>query len=316
MAVASAVQFPQYLAMLNMPNSGYRYEEHLDRSASGVTVLDYLVGRYSHSSEDAWGRRIEAGRVFVDGAPVVASMKLSAGAVLAWDRPPWVEPGAPSSFAVLYRDRDVLAVAKPRGLAAMPGGGFLERTLLRRVAALDPAASPLHRLGRATSGVTLFARHTMARRRLTDAWRTGAVERHYVGLVRGRPPWREVRVDEPIGPVPHARLGSVAGLNRDGKHAASRVRLVEHRESTSLVDVTIETGRTHQIRIHLAALGFPLEGDPLYPVGGVPEASTSSLPGDLGYYLHAHAIRFPHPEEARSVSVTCLPPPILRRENL
>ena len=299
-----------------MPNGGYRYEERLDRSASGVTVLDYLVGRYSHSSEDAWEQRIEAGRVSVNGAPVVASMKLSAGAVLVWDRPPWVEPEAPSSFAVLYRDRDVLAVAKPRGLAAMPGGRFLERTLLRRVAALDPAASPLHRLGRATSGVTLFARHTIARRRLTEAWRTGAVERNYVGLVRGKPPWREVRVDEPIGPVPHARLGSVAGLNPDGKHAESRVRLLEHRASTSLVEVTIETGRTHQIRIHLAALGYPLEGDPLYPVGGVPDASTSALPGDLGYSLHAHSIRFPHPEQGRSVSIVCLPPPILRRENL
>ncbi|GMR23187.1 MAG: RluA family pseudouridine synthase [Acidobacteriota bacterium] len=302
--------------MLNMLNGGYRYEERLDRSASGVTVLDYLVGRYSHSSEDAWEQRIEAGRVFVNGAPVVASTKLSAGAVLAWDRPPWVEPEAPSSFAVLYRDGDVLAVAKPRGLAAMPGGGFLERTLLRRVARLDPAAAPLHRLGRATSGITLFSRHTDARRRLTNAWRTGAVERSYVGLVRGKPPWREVRVDEPIGPVPHARLGSVAALSPDGKPAESHVRLVEHRESTSLVEVTIETGRTHQIRIHLAALGYPLEGDALYPVGGVPDASTSSLPGDLGYFLHAHSIRFPHPAQDRSVSVSCLPPPILRRENL
>ena len=275
-------------------------------------MLDYLVSRYAHSSEAAWGRRIEAGRVSVDGAPVGASMTLSAGAVLAWDRPPWVEPEAPSSFAVLYRDRDVLAVAKPRGMAAMPGGGFLERTLLRRVAGLDPAASPLHRLGRATSGVTLFARHTIARRGLTEAWRTGAVERSYVGLVRGRPSWKEVRVDEPIGPVPHARLGSVAGLNPEGKHAASHVGVVEHRESTSLVEVTIETGRTHQIRIHLAALGYPLEGDPLYPVGGVPDVSTSSLPGDLGYFLHAYSIRFPHPTEDRSVRVTCPPPPILR----
>ncbi len=298
-----------------MLNGGYRYEERLDRSASGVTVLDYLVGRYSHSSEDAWGQRIEQGRVLVDGAPVVASTKLSPGAVLAWHRPPWVEPRAPGSFAVLYRDADVLGVAKPGGLAAMPGGGFLERTLLRRVAAFDPAASPLHRLGRGTSGITLFARHKTSRRHLTNAWRTGAVERNYIGLVRGRPPWQEVRVDEPIGPVPHARLGSVAAVNPDGKRAESHVRLVEHRESTSLVEVTIETGRTHQIRIHLAALGYPLEGDPLYPAGGVPDASTRSLPGDLGYFLHAGSIRFPHPARNGSVvTLTCLPPPVLRRE--
>ena len=296
-----------------MLNRGFRYEERLERSASGLTVLDYLVERYPHSSVDTWGRRIEAGRVFVDGASVVASTKLSPGAVLAWHRPPWVEPRAPASFAVLYRDADVLAVAKPRGLAAMPGGGFLERTLLRRVAAYDPAASPLHRLGRGTSGITLFARHKIARRHLADAWQTGAVERNYVGLVNGRPPWQEVTVDAPIGPVPHARLGSVAAVNPDGKHAASHVRLLEHRESTSLVEVTIETGRTHQIRIHLAALGYPLEGDPLYPAGGVPDASTRSLPGDLGYFLHAHCVCFPHPTQDRRVTLTCLPPPVLRR---
>ncbi len=295
-----------------MLNRGFRYEERLDRSASGLTVLDYLVERYPHSSVDAWGQRIEAGRVFVDGSPVEASTKLSPGAVLAWHRPPWVEPRAPAGFAVLYRDADVLAVAKPRGLAAMPGGGFLERTLLRRVAAYDPKASPLHRLGRGTSGITLFARKKIARRHLTDAWQRGAVKRNYVGLVKGRPTWQEVSVDVAIGPVPHARLGSVAAVNPDGKHAESHVRLVEHRDSTSLVEVTIETGRTHQIRIHLAALGYPLEGDPLYPVGGVPDASGSSLPGDLGYFLHAQSIRFPHPAQDRSVRITCLPPPILR----
>lgn len=298
-----------------MLNEGYRYQERLGGSASGMSVLDYLVERYPHSSARAWGERIAEGRVLVDGLAVGPSRRLSPGQVLAWHRPPWVEPAAPGSFAVLYRDTDVLAVAKPRGLAAMPGGGFLERTLLRRVAGYDPSASPLHRLGRGTSGITLFARNRDARRYLTEAWQRGAVERTYLGLVRGRPSWREAFIDEPIGRVPHPHLGSVAGIHPEGKPAKSHVRTVERREATTLVEVAIETGRTHQIRIHLAALGFPLAGDPLYPPGGVPHTSTSALPGELGYCLHATRLRFPHPSSGDIVTVDCQPPLVLRREH-
>lgn len=295
-------------------NDGYRYTERLDRAVAGLTVLGYLSARYSHSSAELWEERIDAGRVFLDGTPVTGSEPLSAGAVLTWHRPPWVEPPSPSTFAVLYRDDDVLAVAKPRGMPAMPGGGFLERTLLKRVGGYDGAAAPLHRLGRATSGITLFTRNKAARRSLTSAWQRGDVERHYVGLVSGTPRWSEITVDHPIGPVPHARLGTVSAVNPLGKPSRSDVRVVERRASTTLVEIAIATGRAHQIRIHLAALGHPLEGDPLYPPGGVPAPSTTVLPGDGGFFLHSDRVRFPHPSRARSVTITCVPPPTLREE--
>ncbi len=296
-----------------MLNNGYQYEERLGGEASGCTVLDYLSERYRHSSMLDWSERIAAGRVLVDGASVEPTRRLSPGQQLTWKRPAWVEPPAPSSFAVLYRDEDVLGVAKPRGMAAMPGGLFLERTLLRRVVAYDAAASPLHRLGRGTSGITLFTRHRQARRALTDSWQRGEVERKYLGLIRGRPPWEELTVDEPIGQIPHPRLGTVAAIDAGGKSATSHVRVLERRDETSLVAVRIETGRTHQIRIHLAFAGYPLDGDPLYPVGGVPTAATRSLPGELGYFLHADTLRFPHPSSGATASVTCQPPPVLRR---
>ena len=294
-------------------NDGYRYEERLGGEASGSTLLDYLSERYRHSSELDWRQRIATGRVLVNGVSVEPSRRLVPGQRLTWQRPPWVEPPAPSSFAVLYQDADVLAVAKPRGMAAMPGGLFLERTLLRRVGGYDAAASPLHRLGRGTSGITLFTRHRTARRTLSDSWQRGEVERHYLGLVRGRPQWEELVIEKPIGQLPHPRLGTVAAIDANGKRATSHVRVLERREQTSLVAVTIETGRTHQIRIHLAFAGHPLDRDPLYPVGGVPDAGTRSLPGDVGYLLHADTLRFPHPSTRATVTVTCQPPPVLRR---
>lgn len=316
-SVTRLAGFGQMLDDLGMfapdrPNGGYSYRERIGASGSGSTVLQYLSERYAHSSRHEWLRHIEQGRVLVAGVEVDAARRLAAGELLTWNRPPWIEPLAPTSFAVLHADRDLLAVAKPRGMPAMPGGGYLERTLLRRVQCFDPGASPLHRLGRETSGITLFARNTDARRALTTAWQKGAVTRHYLGIVSGHFPEGTTSVNEPIGPVPHSLLGTVVGVEPSGKKAVSTVRLVERRADTSLVSIRIETGRTHQIRIHLAAAGHPLAGDPLYPPGGVPKETTTALPGDGGYLLHAHRLRFPHPSDHRLVELFCIPPPVLR----
>ena len=296
-----------------MLNCGYRYQEHLGDEASGVEICRYLAHQYRHSTMRTWAGRVRDGDVRVDGHVVEQSYTLRRGEVLTWDRPAWREPDAPSSFAVLYRDDEVLAVAKPRGMPMMPGGGFLERTLLRRVQALAPEAAPLHRLGRGTSGVTLFSRSKRARRGLTESWNEGRVERRYRGLVEGMFPRGETLINQPIGPAPHPLLGEVFAASADGKRAVSHVTLLEQRDETSLVEIAIETGRTHQIRIHLAACGHPLEGDPLYPKGGVPDPATRVLPGALGFWLHAESVRFPHPLSGELVSLRCQPPPVLRR---
>lgn len=295
-------------------NRGFAYRERLGASSRGRTLLTYLSERYRHSTRDEWRRRIEKGLVLVGGRPVDSSHSLVPGESLVWHRPPWEEPEAPESFAVLFRDRDLLAVAKPAGLPTLPGGGFLERTLLARVRAFDSTASPLHRLGRGTSGIVLFSRNRAARKALSTAWARGQVERRYRAVVRGRFPEREVVIDLPIGPVPHPRLSTVAGVSREGKPARTRVALLEWREDEdlSLVEVLLETGRTHQIRIHLAASGHPLAGDLLYRDGGAPAPGSKVLPGQTGYRLHAHLLGFVHPSTGTKVAIECGPPALYR----
>jgi 23S rRNA pseudouridine1911/1915/1917 synthase len=232
---------------------------------------------------------------------------LRPGQSLVWRRPPWEEPAVPLGFAILYRDDHLLAVAKPRGLPSVPNGGFLEHTLLSRVRRLYPEAVPMHRLGRGTSGLVLFARTDGARRAVAAEWRRGGVEKEYRALVSGRPALEELTIDAPIGLVKHPRLGQVHAASPAGKPAVSHVRVLALRESSALVAVTIPTGRPHQIRIHLAAAGHPLVGDPLYVEGGVP-GPDPGLPGEGGYRLHAHRLALTHPATGRRLELECPPP--------
>lgn len=291
-------------------NEGYEYRERIGSVAAGRSVLEWVARRYRHSSESVWRVRLEAGELSLDGALASATDTLRPGQLLAWRRPPWEEPEVPVGFAILYRDQELLAVAKPRGLPSVPNGGFLEHTLLFCVRRLFPEAVPMHRLGRGTSGLLLFARTQAARRAVAAAWRAGRVDKEYRALVRGVPPCESFSIETPIGRVPHPRLGHVHAASSDGKPALSQVRVLAARDGAALVAVTIATGRPHQIRIHLAAAGHPLVGDPLYVAGGVPGLG-AGLPGDPGYRLHAHRLALPHPATGRNLELTCPPPPEL-----
>jgi 23S rRNA pseudouridine1911/1915/1917 synthase len=218
----------------------------------------------------------------------------------------------PLDYAVLYLDKDLLAVAKPSGLPTIPGGGFLQHTLLYRVRQAFPEATPVHRLGRGTSGLLLFARSARARSSLARAMRMREVTKIYRALARGWPTRDRFTVETPIGPVPHPVLGSVHAASPGGKTASSCVRVLERRPQCSLLEVEIETGRPHQIRIHLAAAGHPLVGDPLYVSGGGIRWDGPGLPGDLGYWLHAERIRLRHPATGSFLDLSCTPPPQLR----
>jgi 23S rRNA pseudouridine1911/1915/1917 synthase len=293
-------------------NDGFAYAEHVGAAAAGRSVLRHLAMRHRHSSADEWRRRLARGEVVLDDAPAAASDRLRAGQRLVWHRPPWCEPAAPLDFAVLYRDADVLVVAKPRDLPTMPAGGYHTHTLQWQVRRRFPDAVPAHRLGRGTSGLVAFARSAAARRGLPRAWSDGSVARVYRALVRGRVAAASFVVDVPIGLVPHPTLGTIHAACAGGKPARTRVQALVAGDAASLVEVAIETGRPDQIRIHLAAAGHPLAGDRCFGLGGLPRAD--ARPGEGGYLLHATRLAFPHPRTAAPVVVECPPPAWLREE--
>ena len=303
-----------------MLNQGWTYRERVDRSGAGLTLLAYYSQRYLHSSLEEWQGRIAAGQVLLDDHPAASDAILCLGQQLIYHRLPWEEPDVPLSFEVLYEDSDLLIVAKPSGLPVLPGGGFLEHTLLRQLQRQYPADHypdtpvPIHRLGRGTSGLMLMARSPLAKTHLSQQMRDRQIQKIYRALVGSGFPERLALTDA-IGKIPHPILGYIYGATPDGLFAQSECRVLRRNDNTTLLEVNILTGRPHQIRIHLAAAGYPLLNDPLYGIGGIPiyrpEIGQVPVPGNCGYHLHAYQLGFTHPRTGEVMSVICPPPDLL-----
>lgn len=299
-------------------NRGWIYREQVDSASAGLSLLEYYSQRYRHSSQEIWQERIAVGQVQLDGQPAAPDVRLRQGQQLSYHRPPWEEPDVPLTFEVLYEDSDVLVVAKPAGLPVLPGGGFLDHTLLMQLQRQYPQETPLpiHRLGRGTSGLMLLARSPRARAGLSQQMRDRQIRKTYRALVGSSDLPDRFTITQPIGKLAHPALGYVYAATSQGRSAHSDCQVVKRTSETTLLEVTIRTGRPHQIRIHLAAVGYPLLGDPLYAEGGVPrlpDAATEKLPvpGDCGYHLHAYYLCFTHPRTGEPVSLVCPAPAIL-----
>ncbi|NVJ05918.1 RluA family pseudouridine synthase [Myxococcus sp. AM001] len=292
-------------------NDGYVYREKLGRRP-GSSALAHLTDKYRHSSEEEWRARFARGEVRLDDVTADGSEPLRPGQWLCWHRPPWEEADTPQSFERVYEDAELVVVVKPSGLPTLPSGGFLKNTLLSFVQARWPEAVPMHRLGRATSGLVLFTRTRDAAARLASDWREGRVHKRYRALSQGLAAQESYDIRAPIGLVPHPLLGEVHGASARGKPSHSTARVLERRSEHTLFEVDIHTGRSEQIRIHLAFIGHPLVGDPLFAVGGLPLAEHPGLPGDGGYLLHAESLTFLHPRSGEHVQLHAPPPPELR----
>ena len=297
-------------------NQGWAYREQVRAEADGRSVLSHLVASYRHSTAEVWAQRIGRGEVVVDAVVAAPDAMLRAGQWLVWHRPPWQEAEVPAYFDVIHEDDAIVAVVKPSGLPTMPAGGFVDHTLLALVRARYPRASPLHRLGRFTSGLVLFARTRTAAATLSRAWRERDVKKYYRALGSGIAALDTFTVDAPIGRVAHLTLGDVYAASPEGKPSHSVATVLERRhpvkeaptnDGTTLFAVEITTGRPHQIRIHLAYAGHPLAGDPLYDIGGVIRPQPG-LPGDGGYFIHAERLAFVHPLTGAQMVLTAAPP--------
>jgi 23S rRNA pseudouridine1911/1915/1917 synthase len=312
-------------------NQGWVYLDRVRGDDAGLTLLEFYTRRYAHSSLSDWQSRIEGGQVLINGISVSAATLLQVGQKLSYHRPPWQEPEVPLVFEVLYEDSDLLVVAKPSGLPVLPGGGFLENTLLHQLRHLYPHETPvpIHRLGRGTSGLMLLARSPLAKSNLSQQMRKSTagggllvrshrpIQKIYRALVSGGDMPDCFSINQPIGKIAHAQLGYIYGAAADGQFARSDVRVLRRDRDATLVEVSIFTGRPHQIRIHMASAGFPLVGDPLYLAGGIPrtfsedDETKQPVPGDCGYALHAYRLVFLHPRTQQEMSFECPAPKAL-----
>lgn len=284
-------------------------------AAEGARLVDHAHRHLGVVVRRAVGPLIAAGDLLVDGRPGRIAEPIVAGALLrlrdgALDRlradRRTVEP-TEHPVEVLHEDADLLVVDKPAGMHVHPMGPYRNDTLLgsllwRAGARPDHPWSafrplPVHRLDRPTSGVLLIATAPAVQDRLQAGLVDGAVTRTYRALLDGRPAEDAGVIDLPLGrdPTEDRRRAPVA-IAAGGQHARTAWTVLERRSDQTLVEVTLGTGRTHQIRAHLAARGHPVAGDELY-------GSTTSAPPDGGIHLRACALRLPHPRDGRSIEV-------------
>jgi 23S rRNA pseudouridine1911/1915/1917 synthase len=271
------------------------------KDAAGERLDRFVAEHAAVGSRAAAARLIDAGSVRVDGEVRQRAYRLAPGAVVEVTVPePEQAPLPDEDVEVVYGDDHVLVVMKPAGLLvhAVPGraGPTLAGALAGRAAGGPPGrAGIVHRLDRDTSGLLLVARDEETLRRLQSQLRRRRIRRAYVALVRGRPPSRTGRIEGALGR--DRREPTRQSLDTDRpRDAVTRFELVEALPERSLLRVTLETGRTHQIRVHMAAIGHPVVGDRVYGHG--PELGLERQ------FLHAAELGFAHPATGEQIDVS------------
>ena len=275
-------------------------------------VLAELFPAHSRSRLAAW---VKSGEALLDGRAVRPRDPVRGGEVVSLNAVPEVQTRSePEDIAldVLYEDADVIVLDKPAGLVVHPGAGNPAGTLVNALLHRDPAlgllprAGIVHRLDKDTSGVMVVARTLAAHTALVEQLSARAVHRQYLAVVSGALVAGGT-VDAPIDRHPRDRIRMA--VREDGREAVTHYRLRERFRAHTLLECRLETGRTHQIRVHMAHLRHPIIGDPLY--GGalkLPRAATDGLVAALRGFrrqaLHAEALEFAHPVSGEPVRCT------------
>jgi 23S rRNA pseudouridine1911/1915/1917 synthase len=283
---------------------------HADPQDAGKRLdllLHERLPEFTRSRLQAW---IKAGRARIDGKTARSSSTVRGGASIEFEPgtvPPLKAEAEEIPLRILYEDGDVAAIDKPAGMVVHAGagihGGTLVNAILHHFASLSTTGGALrpgivHRLDRFTSGVMLVAKNDAAHQILARQFSGREVEKTYLTLVHGAVHPDHARIDKPIArdPVHRTRMTTRVA---SGRKAWSEYRVLERNERFTFLQVRIGTGRTHQIRVHLASLGHPVAGDRLY--GAKPKGEAVPEPGR--FFLHSHRITFARPSDGVPITV-------------
>ncbi|MBI3826248.1 MAG: RluA family pseudouridine synthase [Candidatus Rokubacteria bacterium] len=288
-------------------------------SGAGVRLDRWLAAAVSHVSRARLQALIEAGGVRVDGAATKRARRLRAGEVVEFEIPPLPsETLVPEPFAlsVVYEDEHVLVVDKPAGMVVHPGAGLATGTLAAAALAHAPSIAGVggprrpgivHRLDKGTSGLLVVAKSQAAYDALVAQLASRTVGRRYLAVVHGRMRGAAGTVDAPIARDPQRRQRMAVRPAGRGKRAVTHWRVLERFPDHTLVEARLETGRTHQIRVHLASLGHPVVGDATY-------GPRSRSPIEIGgLALHAARLTLVHPVARERMEFVAALPPRLER---
>jgi 23S rRNA pseudouridine1911/1915/1917 synthase len=271
-------------------------------------VLSRLFGFSRAFAQDV----IDAGGAIVEGKPGIKSDRAPGGSVLEVTfepkRAPTIDPIVVESMTILYDDDDVVVVDKPPGLAAHPAPSWDGPTVLGALAGagyrISTSGPPerqgiVHRLDVGTSGVMAVAKSEVAYSKLKRAFKAREVHKIYLALVQGHPDPSVGTIDAPIGRHPSSswRFAVVSG----GRDSITHYETLDAFSSASLLRVTLETGRTHQIRVHMSAQKHPIVGDTLYGA----DPTIAERLGVTRQWLHASELEFTHPVSGEAVTVSC-----------
>jgi 23S rRNA pseudouridine1911/1915/1917 synthase len=265
-------------------------------------ALAKMFPQYSRSRLQAW---LKSGRVSIEGALADRGTKTMGGEKVELAPPPEADASSPAAqrmaLAIVFEDKDLMVLDKPAGLIVHPGAGNPDRTLMNALLAHAPAlrqvprAGIVHRLDKDTSGLMVVAKNLTAQANLAAQLADRSVKRTYLALVHGAPP-AYGEIDAPVGR--DTRVRTRMTVTARGKEARTRYRVLERLGRIALVECRLETGRTHQIRVHLQHIGHPVVGDPVYRRG----AKAVALPGPAfaRQALHAAELELIHPRSGKA----------------
>lgn len=292
-----------------MKTSGFTVDEQL----AGERLDTAVAGRDGTLSRARVQKLIDEERVLVDGVVKKANYRLRAGEYVELTVPE-VRPAAVTAeemeLEVLYEDKDLLVLNKHKGLVIHPAAGHESGTLVNALlhhcsdlSGIGGEARPgiVHRLDKDTSGVLVVAKNDHAHQSLSRQFKEHSVIREYVAVVHGEVPVAAGTIDAPIARHPRERKKMAVMPVGKGRHAVTHFRVLEQFKSYTYLACRLETGRTHQIRVHLASIGYPVAGDPLYGHKRQKLALT-------GQALHARLLGFIHPVSDTYLEFSSEPP--------